>query len=301
MLAYSLARILCFEYANKNFTNMSHNFHIGCINLQISHLLRQIEAKQLHEFLSTNKVLLTYLRLFLAFLKAFWILFVQFPRLDQTEQKTQAIQNWSTETLKILGISVELMGSLDRSASKNSRLIVANHISWLDPLVIQTIEYSVFVAKQEVRDWPVIGWIAKGCDVIFVHRGSPSSARKMVQGLTQAMQKKQCIAGFPEGTSSEGHQVGFFHSNIFEAAMSHSCEVIAVSLRYRDLASKSTTLVPAFVGDTSFIQSLHRVICAPPILVQVVISEPIDSHGHTRRSLAQIAQSKVQSQLALLA
>jgi 1-acyl-sn-glycerol-3-phosphate acyltransferase len=110
------------------------------------------------------------LRLLYAFIKAFWILFVQIPRLDRASQSL-AIQKWSADTLKLLGISVEVIGNIDASTSNASRLLVANHISWLDPLVIQTLQHSIFVAKQEVSRWPVVGHIAKGCDVVFVNRG----------------------------------------------------------------------------------------------------------------------------------
>ena len=242
---------------------------------------------------------ITYLRLLYAFIKAFWVLFVQLPRLDQAGQSL-TIQQWSADTLKLLGISVEVIGDVGTSAPKPSRLLVANHISWLDPLVIQTLQHSIFVAKQEVSRWPVVGQIAKGCDVVFVNRGSPSSTRKMVQGLTEALQNNMCIAGFPEGTSTEGHQVGLFHSNLFEVAVANSCEVIALSLRYKDPATQAMRLEPAFVGDIGFLQSLHRVICAPPMVVQVVVSEPIAPHGHTRRTLAQLVQAKVQTQLESL-
>ena len=242
---------------------------------------------------------ITYLRLLYAFIKAFWILFVQFPRLDLASQSL-AIQQWSADTLKLLGISVEVIGNIDTSTSKGSRLLVANHISWIDPLVIQTLQHSIFVAKQEVSRWPVVGHIAKGCDVVFVNRGSPSSARKMVQSMTDALQRNMCIAGFPEGTSTEGHQVGLFHSNLFEVAVANACEVIALSLRYKDPETQAMRLEPAFVGDIGFLQSLHRVICAPPMVVQVVVSEPIAPQGHTRRTLAQMAQSKVESQLQSL-
>ena len=244
-------------------------------------------------------MLITYLRLLYAFIKAFWILFVQFPRLDKTSQSL-AIQKWSADTLSLLGISVEVMGAVDTTTSNTSRLLVANHISWLDPLVIQTLQHSIFVAKHEVSQWPVVGHIAKGCDVVFVNRGSPSSARKMVQSMTAALQKNMCVAGFPEGTSTEGHKVGFFHSNLFEVAVANACEVIALSLRYKDPSTQAMRLEPAFVGDIGFLQSLHRVICAPPMVVQVVVSEPIRPDGHTRRTLAQLAQSKVESQLQLL-
>ena len=244
-------------------------------------------------------MLITYLRLLYAFIKAFWILFVQFPQLDKTAQSL-AIQKWSADTLNLLGISVEVMGAVDTTTSNTSRLLVANHISWLDPLVIQTLQHSIFVAKHEVSQWPVVGHIAKGCDVVFVNRGSPSSARKMVQSMTAALQKNMCVAGFPEGTSTEGHKVGFFHSNLFEVAVANACEVIALSLRYKDPSTQAMRLEPAFVGDIGFLQSLHRVICAPPMVVQVVVSEPIRPDGHTRRTLAQLAQSKVESQLQLL-
>jgi 1-acyl-sn-glycerol-3-phosphate acyltransferase len=242
---------------------------------------------------------ITYLRLLYAFLKAFWILFVQFPRLDRASQSL-AVQQWSADTLKLLGISVEVMGALEITTSNPSRLLVANHISWLDPLVIQTLQHSIFVAKQEVSQWPVVGRIAKGCEVVFVNRGSPSSARKMVQSMTDALQKNMCIAGFPEGTSTEGHAVGFFHSNLFEVAVANACEVIALSLRYKDPQTHAMRFEPAFVGDIGFLQSLHRVICASPLVVQVVVSEPIAPHGHTRRTLAQLVQKKVESQLQSL-
>jgi 1-acyl-sn-glycerol-3-phosphate acyltransferase len=244
-------------------------------------------------------VSITYLRLLYAFLKAFWILFVQFPRLDRASQSL-AVQQWSADTLKLLGISVEVMGALEITTSNPSRLLVANHISWLDPLVIQTLQHSIFVAKQEVSQWPVVGRIAKGCEVVFVNRGSPSSARKMVQSMTDALQKNMCIAGFPEGTSTEGHAVGFFHSNLFEVAVANACEVIALSLRYKDPQTHAMRFEPAFVGDIGFLQSLHRVICASPLVVQVVVSEPIAPHGHTRRTLAQLVQKKVESQLQSL-
>ena len=193
-----------------------------------------------------------------------------------------------------------MIGELDTTSPQLYRMLVANHISWLDPLVIQTLQHSIFVAKQEVSKWPVVGLIAKMCEVVFVNRGSPSSTKKMVQSMSQALQQYRCIAGFPEGTSSEGYEVGLFHPNLFEVAIANSCEVIALTLRYKNQANHTMSLEPAFVGDIGFIASLHRVICAPPILVQIVVSNPITPVGHNRRSLAQLAHSKVKAQLQSL-
>ena len=242
---------------------------------------------------------ITYIRLVFAFLQAFWILFINFPK-SNNDEKRLATQQWSAKILSILGISVEVIGELDTTSPQLYRMLVANHISWLDPLVIQTLQHSIFVAKQEVSKWPVVGLIAKRCEVVFVNRGSPSSTKKMVQSMSQALQQYRCIAGFPEGTSSEGYEVGPFHPNLFEVAIANSCEVIALTLRYKNQANHTMSLEPAFVGDIGFIASLHRVICAPPILVQIVVSNPITPVGHNRRSLAQLAHSKVKAQLQSL-
>jgi 1-acyl-sn-glycerol-3-phosphate acyltransferase len=248
---------------------------------------------------ANNHVFVTYLRLFLSFLKAFRILFIQFPNSD-SQAKRIAIQRWSADTLSLLGIKVEVIGQLDTSSPQTCRMLVSNHVSWLDPLVIQTLQHSIFVAKQEVSQWPVVGPLTQKCGVIFVNRGSPSSTRKMVQSMSQALDQYGCVAGFPEGTSSEGYEVGLFHANLFEVAITNSCEVIALTLRYKNQATQAMSLEPAFVGDIGFLASLHRVICAPPIVVQIVVSNPIKPDGLNRRSLAQLAHVKVQSQLALL-
>jgi len=112
--------------------------------------------------------------------------------------------------------------------------------------------------------------------------------------MSQALDQYGCVAGFPEGTSSEGYEVGLFHANLFEVAITNSCEVIALTLRYKNQATQAMSL------DIGFLASLHRVICAPPMVVQIVVSNPIKPDGHNRRSLAQLAHVKVQSQLALL-
>ena len=241
------------------------------------------------------KIIFTYIRLLIHFFRAFWILFFQFPNLDKLSQG-KIIQKWAAELLNLLEISVEVKGAPRSLATSNKFLLVANHISWLDPIVVQSLKHTIFVAKHEVGNWPVIGIIAKRCGVIFVKRGSSSSTRKMLQSMKDALQNDNSIAGFPEGTSSEGRHVGLFYSNLFQVAIDNSCEVIAVCLLYKDLKNQSFSLVPAFVNDMGFIHSLHRVICAPPMVVSVVVSEPIVSAGHTRRTLAQVAQSKVTDQ-----
>jgi 1-acyl-sn-glycerol-3-phosphate acyltransferase len=245
-------------------------------------------------------MLIKYARLIFSFTQAFWILWVRCPRLSR-EQKWAEIQSWSQRTLAIMGVSVRVHPGQDFSALFASpQLLVANHVSWLDVLVIQSLQPSVFVSKKEVRAWPVVGAIAHACEVVFVDRGSPSSARKMVADVTDALARGYRVTGFPEGTSTEGHEVRMFHANLFEAAIDRSVDVQPVALRYINAATGEHCQVAAFVGEIGFMESLHKVMCAPSITVRLHMGEPLSPQGHSRRTLAHLSHRSVSAQLQAL-
>ena len=251
-------------------------------------------------YASQPTMLIKYLRLLSAFGQAFWILWIQFPKLSK-EHKLLAIQKWSQKTLGILGIEVIHGTSPDaRKSSATPLLVVANHVSWVDALIIQSIQPSIFVAKSEVQKWPVVGNIATACGVISVHRGSPSSARRMVDAVSSALHHGYCVAGFPEGTSSEGTSVSLFHANIFEAAIHHQTLVQPLAIRYTQPHTGALCMKAAFIGDIGFVASLHQVITASGIHAKVHVGDMLSPHGHSRRTLAHLSHRSVASQLELL-
>jgi 1-acyl-sn-glycerol-3-phosphate acyltransferase len=250
--------------------------------------------------LFTLNMLMKYLRLLHTFGDAFWILWIKFPRLSQ-ESQLEEIRNWSQRTLDVLGVQVVHDTPLRITPQDASpRLLVANHVSWVDALIIQTIQPSVFVAKAEVKRWPIVGSIATGCGVVFVNRGSPASARNMVDELSNALHQGYCVAGFPEGTSSDGGSVKMFHGNLFETAVKHQIPVQPLAIRYSNPHTGSMCLKAAFIDDIGFVQSLHQVLSASGIHAKVLIGETLSPEGHSRRSLAHLAQRSVSSQLELL-
>jgi 1-acyl-sn-glycerol-3-phosphate acyltransferase len=246
-------------------------------------------------------LLFKYLRLTQAFLRAFWILWVRFPRLNR-EEKLLAIQTWSTQTLAVMGVTVNVVGHIERQPlSTTPQLLVANHVSWLDPVAIQTVQPSIFVAKEEVSRWPVVGAIAQACGVVFVNRGSPSSARHMVTQVATAMRSGHNVAGFPEGTSTLGHTVDMFHGNLFEAAIQQDVPVQPLALRYTSTQTGKHCTRAAFVGDVSFLSSLHQVMRARDgICITLHASPCLMPQGHSRKSLALLARSTVTAQLEAL-
>jgi 1-acyl-sn-glycerol-3-phosphate acyltransferase len=154
-------------------------------------------------------------------------------------------------------------------------LYVSNHVSWVDALIIQAVQPSVFVAKDEVRGWPVVGAIASKCGVIFVKRSSITSTRQMVNEVVHALSNGFCVAGFPEGTTSIGSEVNPFYSNLFEASILADAQVLPIALRYTRAASNG-------------------------IVATVLTGQPISPIGHTRKTLAQLSQHAVSTQLATL-
>lgn len=245
-------------------------------------------------------MLIKYLRLLHAFGRAFWILWIKFPRLSR-ERKLQEIKAWSKQTLEILGIQLIHETSLTRIEQSDAPLMfVANHVSWVDALIIQSIQPSIFVAKSEVKHWPIVGSIATACGVVFVDRGSPSSARRMVDDVSSALHHGYCVAGFPEGTSSEGSSVSLFHANLFEAAIHHHIQVQPLAIRYTNPDTGELCLKAAFIGDIGFVQSLHQVMTSDGIHAKVHAGDMLSPQGHSRRTLAHLSHRSVSSQLELL-
>ena len=142
--------------------------------------------------------------------------------------------------------------------------------------------------------------MAQACGVVFVDRQSTRSTLKMVESVTTALRHGYCVAGFPEGTSSEGQDVRLFHANLFEAAVHHQVQVQPVALRYTDEATGALCLRAAFVGDLGFVQSLHRIMSAPGIQAAVYVGDRLSPIGHSRRSLAKLSHYCVRTQLAAL-
>lgn len=244
-------------------------------------------------------MLIKYLRLIAAVVIAFQILWFKFPRASR-EKKLTLIQNWSSNFLKVLGLHLHVVPSYEIRQSSAVNLVVSNHVSWLDVLVIQSISPSVFVAKLEVQRWLMIGHLATACGVIFVDRGSTQSARKMVDGVAAALHHGYTVAGFPEGTSSEGDAVQVFHANLFEAAIKNDCSVLPMALRYTYAHTNHICREAAFVGELGFLTSLHRVIKTERIDVRVKLGPALATQGHSRRTLAHLSHQHVAMQLEAL-
>ena len=171
-------------------------------------------------------------------------------------------------------------------------LIVANHVSWLDIFVINALHPCRFVAKAEIRAWPVLGWLAAAAGTVFIARGNRRELRHIFKGMVAALQAGERVALFPEGTTAPPGTVLPFHANLFEAAIDAKVAVQPYALAYVDGEGAFHPSVD-YVDDTTFVDSMFKVLEGPPIRARLTCLAPLSSAGAHRRELAQAAQDAI--------
>lgn len=224
------------------------------------------------------------------------ILWLLFPRLRRDDQRRH-IQSWAQRMLLILRIDVQCDGVPPESGAS---LVVSNHVSWLDVLVIQSLMPGLFIAKTEVQNWPVIGKLARASGTIFVDRLSLKSTRRMVERSAVALRQGHCVAGFPEGTSSDGADVAAFHANLFDAAVKAGVDVQPLALRYVHRHTGQRHDAAAFTGDDSLVSSMQKVVATPSLSSRVQLGPRIGTGGQTRKSLASQSQQCIRDHILRL-
>lgn len=231
------------------------------------------------------------LRLMWHVARGFFILLRYFPRWSPL-QKNKAVQAWALDLIAHAAIDLKVSGAPPRTTPT---LVVANHISWLDVFVILAICPCRFVAKSEVRRWPLIGTLADATDTLFIERQSARDALRVVHLMTERLRQGETLLIFPEGTTSNGLQVLPFHGNLFQAAISSEVSVQAVALQYQNADTQQPSLAPSFIGDDTLFGSIWRTLSAPALRVTVSFAAPINALGLDRRRLADdVRQSIVQ-------
>src|SRR3569832_1870289 len=126
-------------------------------------------------------------------------------------------------------------------------LLVANHISWLDILVVHAARHCRFVSKSEVKRWPLIGTLATGANTLNIERESRRDAVRVVHHMAEALRAGDVLAVFPEGTTSDGRALLPFHANLIQAAISAAAPVLPVALSFMDKGSGAASFSPCYI------------------------------------------------------
>jgi 1-acyl-sn-glycerol-3-phosphate acyltransferase len=150
-----------------------------------------------------------------------------FARTCTGSQRALWLQHSSRRVLGIFRPQIKTSGAIPKSG-----LLVSNHLSYLDILVIASITPAMFVAKREVRGWPVFGFFAKLAGTVFVDRERRTRVSQTTNEIETALNEGALVVLFPEGTSSNGENVLPFKSSLLEPATRQTHALFASHIQY---------------------------------------------------------------------
>jgi 1-acyl-sn-glycerol-3-phosphate acyltransferase len=173
-------------------------------------------------------------------------------------------QFWKRAMRIVLNIHVVQEGPVPHGAA----VIMANHRSYLDVVMIPSKTPVVFVAKQSVKRWPIVGWGGDAMKTIWVNRNDEHSRKRTRKRILERLEEGQSIIIFPEGTTSVGPDVLPFKPGMFYAVAASPIAIVPVAIEYKNPNM-------AWVGQDTFIPHFLREFGAPKTEVKVGFGEPM--------------------------
>lgn len=204
----------------------------------------------------------------------------------------RAIRWWAAQFLRVFGVRVRQFGA----PLPGGTLFVANHVNWLDIVVLHSRHMMGFVAKAEIARWPLIGWLATRGETIYHHRGNADSMRGVMHQMARRLAAGRAVAVFPEGRTTDGRVLGVFHARIFAPAQVAGAPIQPVALRYGERGCAQSRI--AFAPGEHFIGNLWRLLGEPARVAEVHFLAPIAPDAGSRRELAKQARAAIDAVMA---
>jgi len=208
-------------------------------------------------------------------------------RLAGVSIRSGLIRWWSGRLMRIFGFRIVRFGT----PLPGAVLYVANHISWLDIVLMLSQRAVSFVAKSEIDRWPLVGWLASCAGTIFHRRGNTDSLNRVMARVVERLRDGAPVGVFPEGGSGHGDRVGTFHARIFQTALDAGVPVQPVALRYGD-DSRQDPRVPFAAGE-KFLTNFLRLLGGPPMDAEVHFLDPVESTPDARRRMADESRARI--------
>ncbi|MCB1895934.1 MAG: 1-acyl-sn-glycerol-3-phosphate acyltransferase [Zoogloeaceae bacterium] len=225
-------------------------------------------------------------------LRAFATILTIYPLVGEM-RRLRLRRRWSRDLVRALDIAIVGDGPPPPAGS----VIVANHVSWVDIFAINAVAPASFVAKSEVRAWPVIGWLAARNDTIFVRRASRVHTLSVNRQIADLIARGRLTAMFPEGTTSDGADVLPFHAALLQPAIDAGAQVVPLAIRYESDDGRRSP-IPAYVGDTSLVASIAAICRARGLTVRLLWSEPHEVADRHRRHVGVATRAAIRQALS---
>lgn len=216
-----------------------------------------------------------------------------FPVINRDDRRAR-IARWSATMLRRLGLQLQVQGSF----SPGAKLVVANHISWLDIMAVHAVcPEARFVSKADVQAWPLVNRLVAAAETLYIQRESRRDALRVVHQMSEALGAGDTVAVFPEGTTGNGRELLPFHANLLQAAIAAGAPVQPVALRYAD-RWQAVSPSAEFLGETTLLQSLWRLACGEGLVARLQVLPLQGSEHADRRRLAELLSVQISQALA---
>ncbi len=218
------------------------------------------------------------------------------PRVN-ARRRDLIISRWCKGLLAVLNIRIITRGTLP-DINVVGTMFVANHISWVDIHALNSVRAVRFIAKSEIRDWPIFGWISEQVNTLFTERTRRSDAGRMVELTANCLRAGDCLCFFPEGTTSDGTELKAFKGSLLQAPINAGAQIWPVTICYPNADGCANTEM-AYHANMNLLESIRKVLAQRSPVVELHFSPPIFTAGHERRDLSLLARQAIAHNLNL--
>lgn len=187
----------------------------------------------------------------------------------KSDERTRWSQRWAKKFLQILRIENACSGKIP-----DQGMLIANHLSYIDILVLSAAQPMIFVAKKEVRSWPIIGWLTRCAGTLFIDRQRRADVADLSHAFQPIVDQGVVLALFPEGTSTGGDKVLPFMSSLFEPAVRHKWSVSTAWIGY-SLEDGSVSDEVCYWRDMTFLPHFLNLLSKKKISARVVFGPTV--------------------------
>ena len=252
---------------------------------KLSELLRQVITLNIRLYYKLIRILILFINGLIITAVIFPTLSVLLSASAAKHKRDQLKTRWLRRFSLILNVQITVEGELPEPGV----ILVSNHISWLDIVVIGQCLPAYFVAKSDILSWPIIGYLARQVGTIFIRRGDKQHIRATTEKIIWLLKQNNNIIAFPEGTTTKGDEVLNFHSSLFQPALLTKSAILPVALQYHGKAKESAP----FVGDDDFVSHLLRMLSLDKIEVRLCFLPAINSLGKNRQTLCHESRESI--------
>jgi 1-acyl-sn-glycerol-3-phosphate acyltransferase len=211
-------------------------------------------------------------------------------------RKLKLTRWWCKLLLRCFNIQVITHGTLPNNPHRT--MFVANHVSWADIHALNSLIPLRFIAKTEIKSWPIFGYLVKKSGTIFIDRSTRKDAARIVTIATDALKSGDNLGFFPEGATTEGTHLLPFKSSIVQSAINADATILPVAIRY-SLANGGVNIAMAYAGDTGLGESMLNVLKQKNPVVELHFLPSISPLYTNRQAACRAAYAAISNTLNL--